>query len=107
VVINVTDSGSLDYSRRVLASVVEVFGHAVYGAEPATLKGRRFGNVIITGSDAGLPEAALIRRGAGSMFPYRLLTGGQLQRFLSGVLPFTDADAESSPDPVTGGAHFG
>lgn len=107
VVINVTDSGGLDYSRRVLASLAAVFGHVVYGAEPATLKGRRFGNVIITGSDATLPEPALIRRGAGSMFPYRLLTGSQLRRFQGGALPFTDADAEPSPDPVTGGAHFG
>ncbi|HYI56832.1 MAG TPA: fused MFS/spermidine synthase [Microlunatus sp.] len=107
VVINVTDSGGLAYSRRVLAGVAEVFTHVVYGAEPATLKGRRFGNVIISGSDAALPEAALIRRGAGSMFPYRLLTGGQLRRFVGSALPFTSADAEPSPDPVTGGAHFG
>lgn len=107
VVINVTDSGQLTYSKRVLAAVAEVFTHAVYGAEPATLKGRRFGNVIITGSDAPLPEQALTRRGAGSMFPYRLLTGGQLRRFLGAAPPLTDADAEESPDPVTGGAHFG
>lgn len=107
VVINVTDSGRLDYSKRVLAGVAEVFSHVVYGAEPATLKGRRFGNVIITGSDAALPEAALIRRGAGSMFPYRMLTGGQLRRFLSNAVPFRGDDAEASPDPVTGGAHFG
>lgn len=107
VVVNVTDSGGLGYSKRVLAGVVEVFGQAVYGAEPATLKGRRFGNVIITGSDATLPEAALARRGAGSMFPYRLIAGGQVRRFLAAAAPFTDADAEPSPDPVTGGAHFG
>lgn len=107
VVINVTDSGGLAYSKRVLASVAEVFGTVIYGAEPATLKGRRFGNVIITGSDGPLPEAALIRRGAGSMFPYRMLTGGQISRFVGQAAPFTDADAEPSPDPVTGGAHFG
>jgi hypothetical protein len=41
------------------------------------------------------------------MFPYRLLTGTQLRRFVVDALPFTEADAESSPDPVTGGAHFG
>lgn len=107
VVINVTDSGQLGYSRRVLAGVAAVFSHVVYGAEPATLKGRRFGNVIITGSDTALPEAALIRRGAGSMFPYRVMTGGQLRRFLGGAVGFGDDDAETSPDPVTGGAHFG
>ena len=107
VVINVTDSGGLAYSRRVLAGMAAVFGHVVYGAEPATLKGRRFGNVIITGSDAPLPERALIRRGAGSMFPYRLMTGSQIRRFIGSATPFTDSDAEASPDPVTGGAHFG
>ena len=107
VVINVTDSGGLAYSRRVLAGVARVFTHVVYGAEPATLKGRRFGNVILTGSDAPLPEQALTRRGAGSMFPYRLMTGSQIRRFIASSTPFTDSDAEASPDPVTGGAHFG
>lgn len=107
VVINVTDSGGLAYSRRVLAGLTSVFAHTVYGAEPATLKGRRFGNVILTGSDATLPEQALIRRGAGSMFPYRLMTGNQIPRFIGSSIPFTDDDAEASPDPVTGGAHFG
>lgn len=107
VVVNVTDSGQLAYSKRVLAGMTAVFRHVVYGAEPATLKGRRFGNVIITGSDARLPEQALARRGAGSMFPYRLIAGGHLQRFLGSATPFADADAEESPDPVTGGAHFG
>ena len=107
MVINVTDEGRLAYSKRVLAGVAAAFGHAFYGAEPATLKGRRFGNVIITGSDAPLPEAALTRRAAGSMFPYRLLTGAQLTRFLGGATPYLGADRAASPDPVTGGAHFG
>lgn len=107
VVINVTDSGQLAYSRRVLAGVAAVFEHVVYGAEPATLKGRRFGNVIITGSAAALPEAALVRRAAGSMFPYRLMSGSQARRYAASSLPFADADAELSPDPVAGGAHFG
>ncbi|HEY5979930.1 MAG TPA: fused MFS/spermidine synthase [Microlunatus sp.] len=107
VVINVTDSGGLAYSRRVLAGAAQVFAHVVYGAEPATLKGRRFGNVIITGSDGPLPEQALTRRAAGSMFPYRMMSGNQIRRFIANAIPLTDADAEASPDPVTGGAHFG
>lgn len=107
VVLNVTDSGQLGYSKRVLAGVAACFGNVIYGTEPATLKGRRFGNVIITGSDGPLPEAGLIRRGAGSMFPYRLLTGAALRRFVGSAAPFADSDAERSPDPVTGGAHFG
>ena len=107
VVINVTDSGRLGYSRRVLAGLTATFTHVVYGAEPATLKGRRFGNVIITGSDAPLPEAALVRRSAGSMFPYRLMSGAHARRFVGSARPFTDDDAERSPDPRTGGAPFG
>lgn len=106
-VVNVTDSGALTYSRRVLAGMAAVFGQLVYGAEPATLKGRRFGNVVITASDAELPVPALTRRAAGAMFPYRLLTGDRARRFAAGNAPFTAADAESSPDPVAGRAHFG
>jgi hypothetical protein len=41
------------------------------------------------------------------MFPYRLMTGNQIRRFIGSATPFTDDDAETSPDPVTGGAHFG
>ncbi|MDN5763343.1 MAG: fused MFS/spermidine synthase [Microlunatus sp.] len=106
-VINVTDHGGLAYSKRVLAGMTRSFEHVVYGAEPATLKGRRFGNVIIVGSDTSLPEGGLVRRAAGSVFPYRLITGVQIRRFVGSARPFTDDEAEASPDPVAGGAHFG
>ena len=92
VVINVTDSGGLAYSRRVLAGVAEVFTHVVYGAEPATLKGRRFGNVIITGSDAPLPEAGADPAWSGVDVPVPVDDGGQIRRFIG--------SARRSPTPT-------
>ena len=50
VVINITDRGPSAYGRRVLAGVRAVFEHSLLAAEPSTLKGRRFGNILVIGA---------------------------------------------------------
>jgi hypothetical protein len=45
----------LAYGRRVLAGLAACFSQLVLMAEASTLKGRRFGNVVLVGSDAPLP----------------------------------------------------
>ncbi len=62
IIINLTDRGPLGYARRVLAGVRLAFPHLLLCAEPSTLKGRRFGNVIIAGGATPLPYAG--HRGA-------------------------------------------
>ena len=62
VVVNLTDRGPFDYARRVLAGLTATFPYAAFCAEPATLKGRRFGNLILLGSGAPLPLARLAER---------------------------------------------
>lgn len=106
VLVNLTDSSPFAYTRRVLAGVRRVFAEALLSAEPATLRGRRFGNILIAGSPAALPTAALARAAAGSVFPYRVLYGQHLDRFGAGAVPFTDADAEGSPEPPGGRTFF-
>jgi hypothetical protein len=94
---NLVDDRPFDWSRRVLAGIVAVFGTACLSAEPSVLKGRRFGNLVAAGCRTGLPITRLTRFAAGSAFPYRLLSDASLAGFIAGAAPFTDADAEPSP----------
>lgn len=106
VMMNVTDQAPFAYTRRVVAGLAEVFGETVLSAEPSTLKGRRFGNVLLLGSAAPLPTGTLTRRAAGSAFPYRVVFGDHLARFVGQATAFADADAERSPEPPGGLGFF-
>lgn len=103
---NLTDAAPFPYTRRALAGLRKTFPERLLAAEPATLKGRRFGNILLVGSAAVLPAAALTRAAARAVFPYRFLSGLQLTRFSEGWLPFVDADAQRSPEPPAGRAFF-
>jgi spermidine synthase len=106
IIINLTDRGPLGYARRVLAGVSLAFPHVLLCAEPSTLKGRRFGNVIIAGSAAALPQAVIADRAGRPPFPYRVLHGARLNDLVAGSTPFSDDDAEESPEPGEGLKHF-
>ena len=99
IILNLTDRGPLGYARRVLAGVRQVFPHVLLCAESSTLRGRRFGNVIIAGGSTALPYSAIAERAGQSPFPYRVLRGARLNQLLSDSKPFSMEDAEESPDP--------
>ena len=99
IILNLTDRGQLRYARRVLAGVRQVFPHVLLCAESSTLRGRRFGNVIIAGGGTALPYSAIAERAGQSPFPYRVLRGARLNQLLSDSKPFSMEDAEESPDP--------
>jgi spermidine synthase len=105
IMINVTDRGPLAYARRVLAGVRLAFQYVLLCAESSTLKGRRFGNVIIAGGATPLPYAAIAERAGRSPFPYRVLRGARLDQLLADSLPFSEKDAEESPEPGRGLLH--
>ncbi|MDO4783880.1 MAG: fused MFS/spermidine synthase [Propionibacteriaceae bacterium] len=104
VVMNLIDSAPFAWSRRCLAGLAAHFRHLVLGAEPAVFKGRRFGNLVATGSSVPLPVRAIARRCAASAFPYRLLNHKELVGWRAGAPPFGEADAQRSPALV--GKHF-
>jgi hypothetical protein len=106
IIINLTDRGPLCYARRVLAGVHLAFPHVLLCAESSTLKGRRFGNVIIAGGATPLPYASIADRAGRPPFPYRLLHGGRLRQLLADSAPFSHDDAEESPEPGRGMKHF-
>jgi hypothetical protein len=105
IIINLTDRGPLCYARRVLAGVRRAFPHLLLCTEPSTLRGRRFGNVIIAGGATPLPYASIADRAGRPPFPYRVLHGGRLKQLLADWAPFSDDDAEQSPDPGRGLLH--
>jgi spermidine synthase len=107
LIVNLTDRGPFGYTRRVLAGIGSVFPQLLLAAEPATLKGRRFGNVIVAGSAAALPVAEVAGRAGLPPFPYRVLHGARLSQLVGGAAPFQAEDGEPSPEPPRGLIHFG
>lgn len=71
--LNLADAAPFALTRDTVAGLREVFGSLVVSAEPATLKGRRPGNLLITAGRGAVPLAALRRRAASSPAPYQVL----------------------------------
>lgn len=107
VLLNLADRAPFPYVRRVVRGVRDSFGQVMISAEPATLKGRRFGNVLVSASQLPLPWEALARRAASSPFPYRVLPYREVVEKFTGKTPFTDSDTERSPAPPGGATFFG
>jgi spermidine synthase len=99
---NVADGPPLRFARGQVATLRTVFADVCLLAEPGTLKGRRFGNLVAVASDAPLPLAALTRRCAADPMPARVVHGDELDRFVGTARPVHDADAVPSPEPPEG-----
>jgi spermidine synthase len=96
---NIGDGPPLEHARGRVAAAASVFSHCCLIAESAVLRGRRFGNLVVVGADRELPVAELTRRAAADPFPARVLDGEELDRFVAGSRPITDARAAPSPAP--------
>jgi spermidine synthase len=95
--VNVGDGPPLAHARGRIAAVRSVFAHVCVLAEPAVLRSRRFGNLVVVASDRELPVSGLMRRIAADPFPARLVEGAALDQFVAGCAPIVDAHAEPSP----------
>jgi spermidine synthase len=95
--VNVGDGPPLAHARGRVAAVRAVFPHVCVIAEPAMLRGRRFGNLVVAGARRELPLTGLLRRAAADPFPARVVAGAELDRFTVGAAPIVDASAEPSP----------
>ncbi|WP_432097605.1 spermidine synthase [Streptomyces sp. bgisy100] len=96
---NLADGPPLAHLRSQVATVRSVFPEVCLVADPAVLRGRRFGNAVLLASDRELPVAELTRRAAGDPHPGRLQHGQALLDFTGGARPVTDAGARPSPLP--------
>jgi len=99
---NVADGPPLRFARSQVATLRQVFGSVCLLAEPGTMRGRRFGNLVAVASDAELPLAELTRACARDPMPSRVVDGEDLERFVGRSLPVPDADAQPSPEPPAG-----
>jgi spermidine synthase len=99
---NVADGPPLRFARTQVATLRSVFRHVCLLAEPGTLRGRRFGNLVAVASDAELPIEGFVRRCARDPMPARVVHGRDLTAFARSARPVHDADAVDSPEPPDG-----
>lgn len=100
LLVNVADGAGLAFARRQVATVRTVLPEIALLAEVQTLKGRRFGNLVIAASAAPLPTEWLPRLMAAGPHPAKVAHGAELDEFVRGATPATDADATPSPKPA-------
>jgi spermidine synthase len=86
--LNLSDRAPFAHTRRVVAGLRESFSHLALGAEPATLRGRRDGNLMVLAGRDPLPVEALRRRAAESPAPYRVLDAALVSDSFGGGTPF-------------------
>jgi spermidine synthase len=94
--LNVADSGALPFARGQAAALAAVFAHVVVLADPSVLRGRRFGNVVLAGSDVPFRLEDLRRATARTVGRARVEDGRALGR---GVAVPTDARPPVVPEP--------
>jgi hypothetical protein len=99
---NITDGASLAFARSQVAVLLGVFPEVCLIGDPAVLRGRRFGNLVLLAGHLPLPVAELTRKVASDPYPGRVEHGRALADFTGGAAPATDATATRSPAPPPG-----
>ncbi|XCM79724.1 fused MFS/spermidine synthase [Kitasatospora sp. HUAS MG31] len=102
---NITDGAGLPFARAQVATLRAVFPEVCLVADPAVLRGKRFGNLILAASHQPLPLDELGRRVATDPSHGRIEHGRSLADFTAGAVPATDATAVPSPAPPDGVFH--
>lgn len=89
--VNCGDAPALATARREAATISAGFRHTAIIADPPMLKGRRYGNIIIAGSDVQLGESpSLPRELLGGAVPAQLWDDARVRRFALGAPLLTD-----------------
>lgn len=104
---NLADGAPFAFLRSQLATFATVFEELALIAEPAVLRGRRFGNAVLLGSHAPMDTDALARRTASDVFPARVEHGKPLRRLIGDAAPVRDRGAVPSPRPPDGAFGIG
>ena len=100
VLVNVADGPPLAFARGQTATLAAAVDHVAALAETQVLKGRRFGNVVLVGSNATLPLDWLPRMLASGPHPAKAVAGTELTQFIAGASIVTDATSVQSPPPA-------
>jgi len=84
--VNSGDAPALANAREDAATIAAAFEHTVIIADPAMLKGRRYGNMIIAGSDVPFDEdPGLARRLLGGAVPAHIWHDAKVRAFAGGA----------------------
>jgi len=101
--VNSGDAPALANAREDAATIAAAFEHTVIIADPAMLKGRRYGNMIIAGSDAPFDDdPGLARRLLGGAVPAHIWDDARVRAFAAGAAVRHDPqapDQAGSADP--------
>ncbi|MFG2790299.1 spermidine synthase [Streptomyces sp. NPDC048419] len=104
---NLADAAPFAFLRSQLATFATVFEELVLIAEPAVLRGRRFGNAILVAAHHPVDIPALARRTAADAFPARVEHGPGVKHFIADARPVRDEEAVPSPEPPDGAFGIG
>lgn len=85
--LNLSDGAPFTGTRDVVAGLRAHFAALVISAEPATLRGRRPGNVLVVAGVHEVPVEALVRSALTSPSPYRVLSGADVSSSFGGGTP--------------------
>ncbi|WP_066287442.1 spermidine synthase [Arthrobacter sp. B6] len=95
-VANSGDAPDLKNAREDAATIAAAFEHTVIIADPAMLKGRRYGNMVMAGSDTPFDgDPQLARRLLGGAVPAHIWNDTQVRAFAAGSLVRHDPVAPS------------
>lgn len=103
--VNLADGGPLRFARAMAATLAEVFTGTAAVTLPATLRGRRFGNLVLIASASPNDRDVASRMSrllAAEPFPARFLTHEEVRGFAAGATAIRDAAAAPSPMPPAG-----
>lgn len=95
--VNLTDRPPLTVARTEVATLQEVFPHVALIADPAILRGRRYGNVVLVGSAHPVATPGLARALRGLPLPVRLVAGEELVDFAGSHAPRHDDVPVAAP----------
>jgi hypothetical protein len=102
---NLADAAPFAFLGSQIATLLGVFGSGSVCllAEPAVLRGRRFGNTVLAARRDGAPPlGVLARRLASDPFPAWVVHGAALREPAAGAGPVHDETAVPSPEPPEG-----
>lgn len=90
---NVASPVDLGIARREAATALAAFRHVAVAAEPAHLRGRRYGNVVLAATDSEGPPpwlAGWVRALSSDPVRARVLAGDEVRAWASGAALLTD-----------------
>lgn len=99
LIVNVADGPGLAFARGQAATLTAVLPHVIALAETQVLKGRRFGNVVLVGTQDPAIGQWLPRLLAGGPHPAKAVEGAEMKQFIGSAPIVLDTTAIASPTP--------